>query len=237
MSGRRATGRQRESGVTQMAGTKVAIGFRSHSGWAALSVLAGPLDFPAVIDRWRIELADLGIDGSKQPYHAAEKLDMRESEKVISCCGASTALLARDSINRAARELQRKGHRIVGCGVLLASGRPLPALQSILASHALIHTAEGEFFRNAILQACADIGLPTTGVKEKELLMRCQEELHIPEEELQDHLARMGRSIGPPWRQDEKFATLAAWLALADAVRAGNTERGTNDKSARAHVR
>ena len=23
-----------------------------------------------------------------------------------------------------------------------------------------------------------------------------------------------GRTIGPPWRQDEKFASLAAWLAL-----------------------
>jgi len=28
----------------------------------------------------------------------------------------------------------------------------------------------------------------------------------------------MGRALGPPWRQDEKLATLAAWLALA-AVR------------------
>jgi hypothetical protein len=27
----------------------------------------------------------------------------------------------------------------------------------------------------------------------------------------------MGRSLGPPWRQDEKLATLAAWLVLAQA--------------------
>jgi hypothetical protein len=24
----------------------------------------------------------------------------------------------------------------------------------------------------------------------------------------------MGKGIGPPWRQDEKFAAVAAWLAL-----------------------
>jgi len=89
----------------------------------------------------------------------------------------------------------------------------------ILASHALIHAAEGEFFRSAVLQACSDNRLPVAGVKEKELLIRCWDELDIPRKDLEDHLAHMGRSIGSPWRQDEKFATLAAWLALAAALR------------------
>jgi hypothetical protein len=28
-------------------------------------------------------------------------------------------------------------------------------------------------------------------------------------------LADIGRTLGPPWRQDEKYATLAGMLALA----------------------
>jgi hypothetical protein len=32
--------------------------------------------------------------------------------------------------------------------------------------------------------------------------------------ELMRRLTELGRSFGAPWSQDEKFATLAAWLAL-----------------------
>jgi hypothetical protein len=44
--------------------------------------------------------------------------------------------------------------------------------------------------------------------------------------ELKRRVTDLGRSLGAPWSQDEKFATLAAWLALA--ARSKNTlkERG-----------
>src|SRR5437879_6805545 len=58
-----------------------ALGFRAHSGWAALVVVAAPSRSPAVIDRRRIELVDLGIP--KQPYHAAQKLDLKEAEELV----------------------------------------------------------------------------------------------------------------------------------------------------------
>jgi hypothetical protein len=32
--------------------------------------------------------------------------------------------------------------------------------------------------------------------------------------ELLRRLAELGRPLGPPWSQDEKFAALAAWLAI-----------------------
>jgi len=205
--------------VLQSATMKAAVGFRLHSGWTALSILAAPLNFPVVVDRWRVDLADPAIDSSKQPYHAAERLRPEEAQEMIARCAASTTLLANEGVKRAIEESRRRGYTVVGCGVLLASGKPLPALPLILASHALIHAAEGEFFRSAVLQACSDNRLPVAGVKEKELLIRCWDELDIPRKDLEDHLAHMGRSIGSPWRQDEKFATLAAWLALAAALR------------------
>jgi len=27
-------------------------------------------------------------------------------------------------------------------------------------------------------------------------------------------LSELGKAIGPPWQQDQKFAALAAWLAI-----------------------
>jgi hypothetical protein len=54
-------------------------------------------------------------------------------------------------------------------------------------------------------------------VRERELLARCASDLGLPADKLTRRLAEMGRALGPPWRQDEKFATLAAWLALVAA--------------------
>jgi hypothetical protein len=31
---------------------------------------------------------------------------------------------------------------------------------------------------------------------------------------LQRRVAELGKPIGPPWTQDQKFAALVAWLAL-----------------------
>lgn len=56
-----------------------------------------------------------------------------------------------------------------------------------------------------------------TGVKERELLERAASALRIPGNDLLQRAAALGRSMGPPWRQDEKYAALAGWLALAAA--------------------
>jgi|SRR5208283_902152 len=199
-----------------------ALGFRVHSGWAAAVVVAGDLSSPNVIDRRRIEIADPTLPGSKQPYHAAEKLALEEAEPLLRRCVSSSASLAKKAVGDCLDEARRKGHRVLVCGILLGSGRPLPAVAAILASHALIHTAEGEFFRAVLIDASKHHGLQVIGVKEKELLGGCTAELHMSQDALEQHLTSIGRALGPPWRQDEKLATLVAWLALATAGRTSN---------------
>jgi hypothetical protein len=56
-------------------------------------------------------------------------------------------------------------------------------------------------------------GLPVVVVKEKELIARAAKDIGISGELIDQHLQRMGKAIGPPWRQDEKHASLAAWIA------------------------
>ncbi len=197
-----------------------ALGLRAHSGWAALVALAGPLDSPAVIDRRRIELADSTIPGSVQPYHAAEGLGLPGAEEYLKRCADQTATMAQRALRGVIEEVQRKGYELVGCGVLLGSGRPRTTLEATLASHALIHTAEGEFFRDALVAAGRHCGLTVAGVKERELFERGAAELRVSADELQRCVAEFGRAIGPPWRQDEKLASLVAWVALACAPKA-----------------
>ncbi len=198
--------------------TKAAVGFRAHSGWSALVAVAAGARWPVVIDRRRIELADAAIPGSMQPYHAAEPMKLKDAEACIQRSIDQARLLAQRALHAAIDELRKSGHEVAGCGILLASGRPAPALAAILASHALIHTAEGELFRDALRYASERCKLPVTAVKERDLFERAAAELRIPSGELQRRVAEMGRAIGPPWRQDQKLAALVGWLALAGDV-------------------
>ncbi len=194
---------------------RAAVGFRAHSGWAALVALAGPARSPAVVARRRIELIDPAIPGSKQPYHAVEGQELERAEAHIHRCTDTARQLGRDALRAVIADLRRSAHEVVGCGNLLASGRPLPGLAATLASHALIHTAEGVLFRDALSHAGARCKLPVTEVRERELFDRAAAELGLPVAQLRRRLNELGKSLGPPWTQDQKLAALVAWLALA----------------------
>ena len=197
-----------------MTNHRAAVGLRAHSGWAALVAVAGTPRSIDVVARRRIEIADPAIPGSKQPYHEAERLPVDKAGELLDRCMRGAEWLARKAIGAVLDELAREGHESRACGLLLASGRPLPALEAILASHALIHTADGEHFRDALARASEHVRLTVIRVREKEVLERASAALGIPVPRLQAHVQELGRSLGPPWTQDQKLAALAAWLAL-----------------------
>lgn len=199
--------------------TPAALGFRAHSGWAALVILAGPLRPPALVARTRVELIDPAISGSKQPYHAARELDLKAAANHVQRCENIARHLAEQALRAAIRESKEKGHKVMASGIILGSGRPLTTLQATLASHALVHTAEGELFRNALVHASERCGLAIVGVKERELFVRAEAALRISTDKLRKRLNEMGKIVGSPWRQDEKYAALVAWMALASASR------------------
>ncbi|HEV8231186.1 MAG TPA: hypothetical protein VGQ75_02470 [Thermoanaerobaculia bacterium] len=194
---------------------RAALGFRPHSGWAALVAVAGTPRAPQILDRRRIDIADREIDGSLQPYHAAEERQLADARKYLERCERHSRRLAREALRDAIHDLQGNGVDAISCGLLLASGRPLPALTEILASHALIHAADGEHFREAIRAAASELGLPVVAVKEKEIWARASGEMRIPTAELQQLVSSMRKAFGPPWTQDQKLAALSAWLAIA----------------------
>jgi hypothetical protein len=190
-----------------------ALGFRAHSGWAALVVLGGDERSPEILQRCRVELADAAVPGSCQPYHAAEPLAYAEAEALIRRSIGATEALAVRAVRDAIEQIRTRGYEIGACGILLAAGRPLPDLKAILASHALIHTAEGQMYREALARAAEACGLRVIGVKERELFDYVAAELRSTHDHLDRRLSAWGRSVGAPWRQDEKFAALAAWIA------------------------
>jgi len=201
--------------------TRAALACRTHSGWAALVAVAFDPEatatprVPVVIDRRRIDLADPAIPRPVQPYHQAEKLDFPAAQQLIERAIHDAGAMAEQALRATADELRGRGYEVAGCGVLLGSGRPLPALDAILAAHPLIHTAEGELYRGAIAKAAAKLSLRVTAVRERELLAQASKALGLPGGQIEKRIAEMGRALGPPWRQDQKYAALVAWMALA----------------------
>jgi hypothetical protein len=193
---------------------RAALGFRVHSGWTAMVAMCVEKGLPRVLSRERVHLVEAFTYEFRQPYHTAEKLPAGEAREFVARMDAEAKRLACGVIHHVQADLQKQGIKLSSCGLLLASGKPLPALEKILASHSLIHTADGELFREAILHGCAHCGLKTACMKEKELLERARKILRVQPAVLIRRLTELGKPLGSPWSQDEKFATLAAWLAL-----------------------
>jgi hypothetical protein len=194
---------------------EAAVGFRVHSGWTTLVALSLEDGAPAVLVRQRPHLVETFTYEFRQPYHTAEKKPPNEARAFVSRLKSEARRLAFRAIHELQTSLQAKGYKLTRCGLLLASGRPLPVLPKILASHSLIHTADGELFREALLHATTRCGLKAVIIKERELLDSASRALHLKSGNLVRRVADLGRPLGPPWSQDEKLASLAAWLALA----------------------
>jgi hypothetical protein len=192
-----------------------AVGFRVHSGWAAAVAVCWPAAAPVVVDRRKIQLVKTFSYTFRQPYHTAEKMPRPDGAKFIREVQSGARRLGLSSLRSLQTDLAEGDFKLVCSALLLASGRPLPALEQILASHALIHTADGELFRDSLRAACARCHLPLQGIREKELFATASKGLGMQEGVLKRRVTELGKALGPPWSQDEKFAALAAWLTLA----------------------
>jgi len=191
-----------------------ALGFRVHSGWTSLVAIALEKSQPLILLRQRPHLVATFSYAYRQPYHTAEKMTLDEARTFLKQQRVVGRKLALQAIRAAQSEVAQQGYELARASLLLASGRRLPELPKILASHSIIHTADGEFFREAMLHACKRTHLSVTTIKERELLSTASSALRRKPAMLTKFLATLGKPLGSPWTQDEKFATLAAWLVL-----------------------
>jgi hypothetical protein len=190
-----------------------------HSGWGVLVAACGDAESLEVIDRRRIAIIDSETPGGKQPYHHAAELrakgrDLQDCEQYIAACGALAEGMALAVVVDTWKELIEQQCRIASAAVLMAAGRALPSLPQILASHPLIHTAEGEFFRLAVHRACEQLKIPVEAIRERDLQQRAELAYGKAATRMQRRIAALGKTIGPPWTSDHKAATMAALLTL-----------------------
>jgi hypothetical protein len=161
----------------------------------------------AVLERCRIELIDPELP--RQMYHAAAELGLDGGAADLVRRAERSA---RETTTRAVGALiadlsHLRGADVVGVGLPAGKTRVPAELANVLRSHARLHAAEGELYREVLGEAC---DLPVHFVAPHELAAQ--------KDARREALAELGRAVGPPWRQDEKDATICAWLALDRAV-------------------
>ena len=203
-----------KSDLPYVPSSNAAIGFRVHSGWAAFVVMSLDESEPRVLARGRPHLVETFTYRFRQPYHTAETMPLDEACAFISNIEKEASRFAQEIVRSVRTDLQRQGYELRRFALIRASGKPLPGLEKILSSHALIHTADGELFRTALAYAARHYRLAEFSPKENEMIDSAAKTLGLQAKNLMLQLTALGRHLGPPWSQDEKFAALAAWLAL-----------------------
>jgi hypothetical protein len=188
---------------------RAAVGFKVHTGWAAVVAVGGP--GPEVLAKARVQVAWTFEEGAV--FHVGQKLPIEEARALVSEAEARFVKQARAELAAFAGNLDAQ---VVAAAVVWGGPKPLPPLETILKAHPLVHAAEAELYRRVFAEAGeAVLGVTPQRPPGSELLARAASALRLTEATLAERLAVMGKASGRPWTVDQREAALAAWLALA----------------------
>jgi len=203
---------------------RAALGFRLHTGWAAVVAVAGRAGKIEVLLRRRLEL--LPADGSipRFVYHTAAELDAAEAAALVKRATTGAHKTARTAVKEIVEALRGLDVSLEAAGIPTGSTKVPAELARILASHPMIHSAEGALFQQAVAGACEHCGLAIVTVREREALTRAAEACRSDAARFRETLDGLRKTVGPPWGADQKTATAAALVALNSVPEFGSRE-------------
>jgi hypothetical protein len=175
---------------------KLAMGVSVHTGWAACVVCGGTLRAPRVV--WRETIEMLG-DPERFVYHRAAETSPAEAARAV----ARARELAVENARAAMEKIVAQVAGVGACAIVAKGGEPPRELADILSAHPRIHSAEGAFYRDALVAAARACRLEARVVDPRGLDPKAP------------GVAEAGKVFGKPWGRDEKIAALAAWGALS----------------------
>ncbi len=187
------------------------IGFRDHSGWAIAVVLGGTAEAPEILARERITLIPAQLP--RQPYHAVAEQGAPRS--VIAEVEAAALAGAAGALGRLREQLAGDGYELTAVSVAAGTHAIPASLDAILRSHTLLHSAEGQLFREALAEAGAAAGLRVVRFVQREVFSLAGAPLGMDASAMEARLTLLGKPLGPPWQKDHKEAVAAALLAVS----------------------
>ncbi len=191
-----------------------ALGFRLHTGWAAVVVIAGtPRKFEVLLRR-RVELLPPGDAIPRFVFHKAAELPASQAAKLIESAEIASRETAQIAVKDVLDHLNSLDRKAKAAGFACGS-RPIPTdVGVVLRSHPMIHSAEGALFQRAIAAACESCGLPSIAAREREVWTKAATAWGLTEASLRTQVDGLRKSAGAPWGTDQKTAMAFALLAL-----------------------
>lgn len=194
--------------------SRLALAVARHNGWAwFVTVASRGTDFE-VVDRRRVELIE--ADQPKQPYHHdALRISAAEAKRLLDA--------VHDSVHRCAARALGETLRVLGdhgeVDLLAIDGPPrrpvLEDLEEILASHQIVHTADGELYRSIIVAEAIALGLGVFEAPRGKAFSIAAEALGLTAMQIETLAGELGKPLGAPWRKEHRAATALAVTALA----------------------
>ena len=178
-------------------------------------VVAGGVARPAVIFRGRAELGDPAGRVRRNVYQAARGLEPAEAAAHVEAAERIAAEQAAAALERTVGDARDQGAVVRSCAVVVGTFSARARLESILASHALAHAAEGRLYQGALLKGAESRGLDAIAIPRRSIWEQGEAALGVAQDELRHWIDQLRREVGPPWAEDQKLAALAAWIALA----------------------
>jgi hypothetical protein len=202
-----------------------ALGCRAHTGWAALVVVAEGIGRPEVLFRGRAELGDPSGRVRRNAYHAARGLEPAAAAELIAAAEGVAGEQAVSALERTSHRVMDDGAVIRSSAVVVGKTPRRARLESVLASHALVHAAEGRLYQDALLKGAESCGLDPIAIPKQSIWEQAEATLGVPTHELRHWIDELRRELGPPWAEDQKLAALAARIALARRARDARSPR------------
>ena len=192
----------------------IGAGFAIHTGWAAAVLVGGTARRPVVVDRRRVTLCPDALP--RQVYHAAQDLPPAKAALLVREVHEAVDQLT-DLVLDELGGIAKPHGTLVGVGVT-GFPRDVPTLEKVLASHALLHLAEGELYRGAICDAADRRGLAVVPIHPKQGISETAHALGAAPEPFAKRLTDLRAELGAPWQADHRLATAAGLAALHAAA-------------------
>ncbi|HYR88823.1 MAG TPA: hypothetical protein VE422_32400 [Terriglobia bacterium] len=193
--------------------TTASIGFRTKTARAIAVALASGNSGPAYLARWEVALHDPHYPATSQPHHEVMEMPWADAQSAVRPLAQQIEIIAVEVLAGLVKELQSKGCRVTGIGVV---GSPDRKLESIGNPHIRAHAAEGILFRRVLEVAAAEHKLQWRSFSDRTFNELALTELRGKPRDVETTLASIGHNAGRPWRADERAAATAAWLMLKD---------------------
>jgi len=196
------------------------VGVSDHGGWAVFVTADGE---GRLLDRRRVELVDEGLP--KIPHHSeGQRLPIGQAVQLVERVRASAERKAELALGAVTAALDG---RVVAIALRECQALP-PTVAERITNYRASNVADWVMYRRALGAAAEARGWPVYWYDSRKVQAIASEALGL--ENLDDHFARLRRSIGPPWGQDHRLAMAAAIAARAilvgDVTRQSGRTRG-----------